>query len=222
MKGKLEPTTEKHVGTTTTTTDSSIMELVAPLRSLYGAKATVRVMYANHEPLETTYDLSQLKIHESKWLILNLNPLNSLVSTTTTTLGDDDIPPTMRIKLTLNGPYRPEIKALINMAVAWFGIMDGLEENTKKFLSAATPQNLWSSTTNGGQLLALPAIPVVAGIVVVAPVVGGLTMLFLPFLLPVVLLLIGIVVAGILTCSGLYFSTKVGRDHLGLLLSPMM
>jgi hypothetical protein len=179
-------------------------------------------LYANHEPLEATYDLNQLKIHESKWLILNLTPLNAVPAPTVVPAAggddddDDDIPPTIRVKFTLNGPYRPEIKALVDMAYAWFGIMDGLEKNTQKLL-AATPKLPLES----GQL-ALPAVPIVALIVVASPVVAGLAMLFLPFLLPVILLIISIVVAGIVTCSGLYFSTRVGRDHLGTWLAPMV
>lgn len=195
---------------------SSTIKIVAPLRALYPAKATIRVMYANQEPLEATYELNQLKIHESKWLILNLNPTNSL-TVSTTTEEDEMIPPTIRIKVTLNGPYRPEIKSLVDAACAWFDIMDNLEAKTQELLSK-TPKLLPLDPSQ----LALPAVPVLASIVVAAPVVAGLSMVFLPFLLPVILVVIGIVVAGILTCGALYFSTRVGRYHLGGLLAPIM
>ena len=42
--------------------NQSVVELAAPLRDLYNAQATIRVVYANKEPLETSYNLGQLRI----------------------------------------------------------------------------------------------------------------------------------------------------------------
>ena len=49
--------------------------IAAPLADLYSSVATVRVVYANNPAynLTATYALHQLKIHETMWLILQLD-----------------------------------------------------------------------------------------------------------------------------------------------------
>jgi len=208
---------------TSTTSSSSIVNLMAPLRTLYHSTVKVRVMYANEKPpLETTYDLHQLRIHESKWLILNLHISESSATTSTSTTYMDDIPPTIRVKLTLKGPYRPEIKALLDGSQAWFNFMDRMEQKFQSLASSSSsssPQGMISNSR--AQLLALPFIPLVTGLVVGGPILIGLAMICLPFLLPILVSCIGIIAVGIVSCGGLYFSTRVGRDHLGGILCPL-
>ncbi len=102
---------------------SDVIKLVAPLRELYKSQLTVRILYPNPQQyLETEFSLRQLRIHENKWLILNLTPsisvpptpsassgshaLTSAASTASSLPDEDDMapPPTIRIKLNLSGP----------------------------------------------------------------------------------------------------------------------
>jgi hypothetical protein len=102
---------------------SDVIKLVAPLRELYRSQLKVTVLYANpRQYLENEFTLRQLRIHENKWLILNLTPstggtaaaptssraLTSASASTTSSLPEEDDmapPPTIRIKLKLSGPY---------------------------------------------------------------------------------------------------------------------
>eukprot|EP00429_Kryptoperidinium_foliaceum_P005005 CAMPEP_0176022028 /NCGR_PEP_ID=MMETSP0120_2-20121206/10713_1 /TAXON_ID=160619 /ORGANISM="Kryptoperidinium foliaceum, Strain CCMP 1326" /LENGTH=402 /DNA_ID=CAMNT_0017355159 /DNA_START=54 /DNA_END=1261 /DNA_ORIENTATION=+ len=205
-------------GSTTNSTatpgdQSSVMEVVAPLRELYKSTATIRVLYADHPPLEATYNLNQLRIHESKWLILNLSQGDALA----TADDSDEIPPTIRIKMTLKRAFPPEIAAVVGMANAWFGLIDGMEHNAQEVWKA-TPKPPFDMS----KVMVLPAVPILATIVVASPVIAGVVMVGLPFLLPVVLMVITIVAAVLLTGASLFFSTRLGRDHLGAAMAPMV
>ena len=106
-----------------------MIKLVAPLRDLYKSMLTVRVTFAKPgQYLETELPIRQLRIHENKWLILNLTPspgsgttspaaMTTLTATspsaattataTVSSLPEEDSmapPPTIRIKLKLSGP----------------------------------------------------------------------------------------------------------------------
>ena len=108
-------------GGSPTSSSADVIRLVAPLRELYKSMLTVKVNFANpNQYLETELPIRQLRIHENKWLILNLNPTPSgrrpttpsnqamtTASSTTSSLPDEDSmapPPTIRIKLKLTGP----------------------------------------------------------------------------------------------------------------------
>lgn len=109
-------------GTNGGSSPSDVIKLVAPLRDLYKAQLKITVVYANPQQyLETEMSLRQLRIHENKWLILNLTPskagadatpssssqaMTSAASTASSLPEEDDMapPPTIRIKLNLSGP----------------------------------------------------------------------------------------------------------------------
>jgi len=231
--------------TGTATSPSDVVKLVAPLRSLYRSDLTVRVIYANNPQkyLETTYSLRQLRVAETKWLILNLTPSseasNATLATTKTKNGKsatassstmssnastssslpDDLDlgpqPTIRIKLKMTGPYRAEVAAAVGLAQAWFGLVDNVEHKTSSVLSKAP-------TVPHKELLILPAIPFVALCVVIAPVFAGVTMVGLPFFLPVILVAIVAIVGALLACTGLYASTKSGRAQVSGTIAPLL
>lgn len=209
------------------------IKLVAPLRDLYKSMLTVRVVFTDpNQYLETELPLRQLRIHENKWLILNLTPTPNVApssptsqaltsaSSTTASLPDEDSmapPPTIRIKLKLGGPYRPEIAALVGLAQAWFGLVDKMEDSTKSSL-----QKVPTLPPQYNKFLLIPAVPVVAALVVASPVVAGIAIVGLPFVLPVVLVLITIL-AGVLLSGGvLYSSTRSGRAQVGGTFAPVM
>ncbi len=193
----------------------SIMEVVAPLRDLYKSTVTIRIVYANKDPLETTYDLKQLRISESKWLILNLAFGNALASQSDAM--EDEIPPTIRVKLTLVGPYRPEIAAVVAMAKSWFALVDTAEHSVRKTWNGV-PKPPFDLT----KVMVLPAVPLVATLLVASPVIAAICMVTLPFLLPVVLLVISIAAALLLLGASLFFSTRSGREYLGTAMAPIM
>ena len=108
--------------------DVASIKLVAPLRELYQETVKVRVTYDDPDKcLETDLDLRQLRIHQQKWLILNLRTTTESKKTTATPNGngnnstktivkaaatsgssfaeEDMTPtPTIRIKFKLSGP----------------------------------------------------------------------------------------------------------------------
>lgn len=225
------------------TSGSDTIKLLAPLRSLYRSDLTIRVIYANNPNLylETTYPLRQLRVAETKWLILNLTPSSASNGTsnalstkkangksgsastssnasTSSSLPDDfDMapPPTIRIKLKMTGPFRAEVAAAVGLAQAWFGLVDGVEHKTSSVLSKAP-------TIPHKELLLLPAIPVVALIVVIAPVVAGVTMVGLPFFLPVILVGIVGLIGAVMACTTLYASTRQGRSQVAGTIAPVI
>ena len=209
---------------------SSTVKIVAPLRDLYKSTLTIRVVYGNDKnsnnqsapkTLQTEYDIRQLRIHESKWLILNLSPesetgLVNTVLNPENVNDDEDVPPTIRLKLHLSGPYRPEIAALVTAGQSWFGLVDHLEGQASKVL-----QPISEPMSGVVKTLSIPTIPLVTILVVVSPVIAGIVMVTMPFLLPVVLAVligaVGIAAAGTVG----YASTKQGRKQVGSLLAPV-
>lgn len=197
------------------------MELVAPLPDLYKARVAIRIVYANREPLETTYDLRQLRIHESKWLILNLAPPGALLSQQSDAVTDSDtVTPTIRVKMILEGPYRPEIAALVAIMKAWFAAVDAMEQRLQQIgIGLRIPP--FPVPVHLSRVMLLPAVPIVAIIIVTSPVILGVLMVALPLVLPVVLLLITGMAALLVVGFFLFASTRYGRDHFGTVLAPV-
>lgn len=220
-------------GTTTTTTTpnngnsgaaSNVQYIVAPLSELYAAKATLRIIYdtqpgqdVNPEPLVAEYELSQLHIHETKWLVLNLeNGASSSPLDPTTTLAEDAssfrVLPTIRLKLTLHGPYRTEIATAMHMAIVWFQFVDKLETS-----GAVVVKNLPDP-----KWFLVPAAPLLALAVVSTPVVAGILVVALPMVLPALVVVAVAAVALGASALLLYASTKQGRQEwLQPLLGPV-
>jgi hypothetical protein len=203
----------------------STVQLKAPLQKLFKSTLTVRVIYNNNnndsQVLTSDYDLNQLRIHERKWVIMTLTDPNQSTSRTTTTtttstsLPEDVLAPTIRVKLHLSGPYRPEIAGLIALSKAWFGIVDGCQDNMVQ---------VWQQVPKlpfDKMYLAVPAVPIIATLVVASPVVGGILIVGLPFLLPVIVIILAILVSALLGGGSLYASSKDGRAFVGGLLQPI-
>ena len=85
---------------------------------------------------------------DTQWLILNLESASgdhdvngnsssrtpiqsspSRISSSNSSVGDQQ-QPTLRLKLRLEGPYRPEVSAVINLANSWFGAVDVISDTT--------------------------------------------------------------------------------------------
>jgi hypothetical protein len=217
LKAGTGPPMQRHKDRNSFKFPSAPLTLRAPLRELYGETAVVEILYDGHKraPLRATYQLDQLKVGETTWLILQMDNTNS----DRTTAHDDDeddafsalrLSPTLRLQLTLTGPYRTEIAALVGMAQQWFALMDRLECKCQQL-----PQI-------NAKLVLIPLVPVVAMAMVAAPVVLGILTIGLPLFLPV--LVLALFVAGILVvCAFLaWSSTRHGRSQVGGWLGPLL
>jgi hypothetical protein len=185
------------------------LTLQAPLAELYKSHATLTVQYRTAEKnLSASIQLSSLKVHETTWLILNLGPYESAPA-------DDEVPPTLRLQVRLEGPYRPEIAALIALGKAWFGVVDQAQGGVATMTKAlpALPDKKY---------FLIPAVPLATGLVVLSPIVIGFLVVGLPFLLPI-LAVLGSALVGLSGVGlALYASTEAGREYVGHVLAPVV
>mmetsp|Transcript_16725 Transcript_16725/g.25271 ORF Transcript_16725/g.25271 Transcript_16725/m.25271 type:complete len:403 (+) Transcript_16725:337-1545(+) len=186
------------------------IKLVAPLRDLYKTTAKLTLKYrAQEKNLCATIQLNTLKVNERTWLVLNFGEINN---------NDDEVIPTLRVQVELQGPYRAEIATILNMAKVWFGTVDKTQTNLSN-VAKNLPLMSHVSSFDPKYLLA-PSVPLVTGVVVVTPIVLGVLIVFLPFLLPVLAVVLATILAGSGVGFGLYASTKAGRNWLGDMVSP--
>lgn len=227
--------------------NTDVIKLVAPLRDLYQSDLKIKVIYNDTKyNLETELPLRQLHVQENKWLILNLSttstttaststPKNNFApesnDTTTTSLTktaleeygkEEDMspPPTIRIKLKLSGPYRPEVAALVNFTQIWFGIVDKVENGAQSTLQKVP--KLPNISNKHRNLLLIPIIPAAAILVAALPIVVGVVAMAVPFLLPFAILILGLVATTLISGGIVYVSTRKGRSKLGLTFGPLI
>jgi hypothetical protein len=233
--------------------DTDVIKLVAPLRDLYQSDLKIKVIYNDTKyNLETELPLRQLRVHENKWLILNLTTTtasatkststststpknnnsapesNGATTTSLTTTASEENgkeedmspPPTIRIKLKLSGPYRPEIAALVNFTQIWFGIVDKVENGAQSTLQKVP--KLPNISNKHRNMLLIPIVPAAAILVVASPIVVGVVAMAVPFLLPFAILILGLVVTTLISGGIVYVSTKKGRNKLGLTFGPFL
>jgi hypothetical protein len=181
-------------------TDNTL-RLEAPLSAMYSQKARLVVQYKDvTQNLFADIVVNSLKVQETSWLILNLP-------------SKDEIPPSLRLELRLEGPYRAEIGAMLAMASSWFGLMDHVEAATVDVLQKFP--RLPSSNT-----LLIPAVPLATALVVLSPIVLGIAIAGLPFLIPI-LVVVGTI---LLSFSGIIValcaSTSAGRQYVASMAGP--
>ena len=116
--------------------------------------------------------------------------------------------------------FRTEVAAVVNSARAWFGVVDKVEGSAKSALGKISklplPQNV------NRNMLLIPAVPFLAIVVAVSPVIAGVVAVSVPFLLPLALICVGLLATFLLSGGILYSSTKLGRDQLGSALTPLV
>ena len=107
---------------------------------------------------------------ETQWLVLNLEPGSSSGVSGITDSEDDTfrVPPTLRLKLTLHGPYRTQIAASIQLAQTWFGFVDQMEASGAVVVKHL-PDPKW---------FLIPAVPAVAVAVAVVDTILSLRCVF--------------------------------------------
>jgi len=181
----------------------------ANLSDLYNAIATVELNYAStrHNTLKSTYSLDQLKIHEKTWLILNLERSQQDVI--------EDVPPSIRLQMTLEGPYRTEISALIKLGKSWFDAVDGISARCQ-VASKKLP------TMPDSKFILIPAAPILASVVVSLPIILGVLTVFLPMFLPVLVAVGSCFVALLMGALFIYGSSRKGRSHCQSVTQPLV
>jgi len=216
-------------------TDSMANQLVlsAPLSVLFESTVTFTLTYANsaNNLVSTCTIHKTLRVNDTQWLILNLDPENnntvrgkkspiqssaSRISSSNSSVGDQQ--PTLRLKLRLAGPYRPEISAIINLANSWFGAVDIISDTTvgtASGLARDIPKNFPAA-----KLLLIPAVPLATVAVAALPIVGGLLIIGIPFFLPIILILLSVALGLGAIGSTVYFSTRDGRTSVQHIAEP--
>jgi hypothetical protein len=250
---------------------SNEVSIHAPLPELYKETVQIQLVYSATKSdynLITEYPLNQLNINEPMWLILRFEkqqqqnqqqqqsrsapvaatpPSTSISWNVPQNDNDDDddiVPPTIRVQMTLSGPYRPEIEAIVKLGSIWFQMVDTIEHQlyqmihsitiipssiVQKVITTMIPNN---NNTNKQLLyivldmkyyILLLAVPIIAILLVSAPILIGISVAILPILLPIIslvlVLLIGIGIIGFI----LYCSSSTGRTVIGTnIIKPAM
>lgn len=239
------------------TNTNNEVTIKAPLPDLYSSIVKIRLVYNNHMEYThiTDYSLNQLNIGEPMWLILRLEKdpdaaTTSLTSTTTANIpnsslsylddmstrsgrssitGDDhwDVPPTIRLQMTLNGPYRSEIAIIVQIISLWFHFIDSMEDQLNVIFHSIPhtliigPFHKISSFINMKLILVL-LVPIIAIVLVASPIIVGIGVVTLPIVLPIVsvLLIIGSIISILLFI--IYCSTSNGRNQINdIILKPI-
>lgn len=120
----------------------------------------------------------------------------------------DEIPiPTLKWKLELKARMRPEMETLQQLIKTWFGIMDHVESSWFQLVDA---------TTSGNKKLyfLVPAVPMATGTLMIAPIVAGLCVLFLPLFMPILCAILTIGACAVGTGLVLVGSTSRGRTFI--------
>ena len=215
----------------------STMTVHAPLTHLYQQRAHLTVHYKKKQHNVTTtlpLALNTLRINETTWLVLNLtkpskvsiqdnqNKKKNKTKNQKTIVDldeDEEIEiPTVRVHVRLEGPYRPEIAAILSLGKAWFGVVDQVEHHSVALIRSLSPPAIMIPTN----FWLLPTVPLVTMAVVLSPILVGTLIVLVPFLLPALVVLLGLVLAGSGVVGLVYASTKTGRDYVGGMLSPLV
>lgn len=210
--------------------------LSAPLSELFESTVKFTLTYAN--PVKNLSSLctihKTLRVNDTQWLILNLDSVEtgtggggsrnkapiqssaSRISTSTSSVGDQ--PPTLRLKLRLEGPHRPEISAIIKLCNSWFGALDVITDTTvgtATGLARDFPKNFPAA-----KLLLVPAVPLATVAVAALPIIGGLLIIGIPFFLPIILIALTVGLSLGAIGSTVYFSTRDGRTRVQHIAEP--
>lgn len=209
---------------------SSQLVLDAPLPALFEAELTFTLAYADPaKNLVSRCTVNKtLRVNETQWLILNLDSSSSYahapLKSSPSAISNADAAidkPTLRLKLRLEGPYRPEVAALIHLFDGWFHAVDVLTDTT-----AGASKQLADTIMDvpnklpALKLLLLPTVPLTAVTVVLTPILLGLLVVGMPVFLPVLLAVLSAAAILAALSSALYFSTRSGRTSLQHIVEP--
>lgn len=202
------------------------LTISAPLPTLFESTVTFTLKYRDSSKnLTSTCTIHKtLRVNDTQWLILNLDPVSGDVGSRTPLKSSEsrisnagsgnEQQPTLRLKLRLEGPYRPEIAALINLMNGWFNAVDVISDNTVGFV-ADIPKNVPAV-----KLLLVPAVPLATLAVAALPILGGVMIIGIPFFLPIFLIVLTVGLSLGAIGSSVYFSTREGRTRIQHVAEP--
>jgi len=206
--------------------EANQLVISAPLPVLFESTVTFTLKYPDESKnlISTCTIHKTLRVNDTQWLILNLDPVSGSAIGTRTPLqssasrisnnGSSDQQPTLRLKLRLDGPYRPEIAAVINLMNGWFNAVDIVSDNTVGFVSDI-PKNVPAV-----KLLLVPTVPLVTVAVAALPILGGVLIIGIPFFLPIILIVLTLGLSLGAIGSSVYFSTRGGRTRIQHVAEP--
>jgi hypothetical protein len=160
-----------------------------------------------------------LHVHETTWLILNLEktetptPATTNASTATTEEEEEEVRPTLRLQVRLEGPYRTEIAALVSLGNHWFHLMDRAESASNQVVRQLPHIPI--------KYLLVPTVPLVTAVVVLSPILIGVLLVGLPVFLPIFVAVGAVLLAASAVVGALAASTQSGRTKIGTALAPM-
>lgn len=187
----------------------------SPLSILYKSKAVLTVEYPSHS-LTTILECKQVCIQEPTSLTLKLKPKippevtrNSI----TTSISQDSAvdPPTLKLQVCLEGPLRREVAALAHLTKAWFQVVDTVVDA----IAPHVPSAKYAS------LLLLPLVPVFTGVLVVSPILIGISIVCFPIVLPLAILTAILVLGWTSIGAFVLASTRTGRSQIASTLGPL-
>jgi hypothetical protein len=213
--------------------EANQLTISAPLSVLFESTVTFTLKYPDSSKnLTSTCTIHKtLRVNDTQWLILNLDPvtgsgsgvgsssanrspMKSSASRISTASSGMEQQPTLRLKLRLEGPYRPEVAALINLMNGWFNAVDIVSDNTVGFVSDI-PKNVPAV-----KLLLVPTVPLATVAVAALPILGGIMIIGIPFFLPIFLIVLTVALSLGAIGSFVYFSTREGRTRIQHVAEP--
>eukprot|EP00566_Odontella_aurita_P010159 CAMPEP_0113533422 /NCGR_PEP_ID=MMETSP0015_2-20120614/4598_1 /TAXON_ID=2838 /ORGANISM="Odontella" /LENGTH=432 /DNA_ID=CAMNT_0000432477 /DNA_START=215 /DNA_END=1513 /DNA_ORIENTATION=- /assembly_acc=CAM_ASM_000160 len=211
------------------TSGSNELVISAPLPALYPHTVTLRVTFPKKDGgaanLIANYKLDSLRINETKWLVLNLSPESAgggreEEKKDPESNGDaNEHPPTLRMQMRLEGPFRPEISTVVGMSKTWFGTVDGVSDaagSTVRSLTTDLPGKVPAL-----RILLIPTVPLAGLGVALLPVGAGILIIGLPFFLPLLVVLITFAASVGAIFGSLYVSTRDGRAKIAPFVTPV-
>ena len=210
------------------TKSPNTLELSAPLSTLFESVVTFTLTYADPTKNLTSRCTVHrtLRVNDTQWLILNLESAREYAARMVnnggshepkTAAGGSGEGPTLRLKLRLTGPYRPEVSAIINVSNTWFHAMDAITDTT---VGPTVGASQWLGDQTAVKLLLVPFVPLASLGTAILPIIGGILLICLPFFLPVVLIILAASAAVAAIGSAAYFSTRDGRTKIQHLIEP--
>jgi len=165
------------------------------------ATITFKVIQAGVELSSATMNLSEVSISHKN----NPEPVQTTLTLKTKT--PTNLPPTLRLSLTLTSNYRPEISVLSTTASSYFNLVDSL-------VNAVSPTLQIVKEKVYTKYALIPLLPVLVTGACLAPVVAGVGIIGLPLFLPLAALAALFTFAAGCCMTVFYFSTESGRSKV--------
>ena len=188
----------------------------APLSGFYKSSAILTVKTSNQRSLVAEFPISSLPVNESQWIILNLRSQEDSSElgageSASSVPSDKGSSPTLRLKVCLEGPYRTEIAAFINLLNSWFNLMDGISANLPTIhINVKEIPKQYPIL----KFFLVPVVPVSGLVVALLPILIGILVVGLPFFLPFLVVLAGFVASIVGVGAIVYFSLPEGRKKV--------